>query len=228
MEYSSLLPFTPGDPRLHIYKYWPRKVTLGPKWIITLEILATSQCGLPVSTCVVISMYLRGFISAPAVCLRLTCLPAPCVKCLWPKKAPCGCVLLCLLAAGVWRRGQGPCQHSPSANVLAALLVRSPGGGYQEKKQQQTPLEHTHWHRLVPKNTFVSVTLLTALVHQHAATAEADGTGEDADDRGQSLTLNRLNDLMMFNNGNNYLSSLKTFTGVRMTITTVIISCVFV
>ncbi len=95
--------------------------------------------------CAVISVFLHVFISAPAVCLRLTCLPAPCVKCVWPKKLPCGRVLLCLLAAGVRHRGPSPCQHSPSANVLAVLLVRSPGGECRAKKQQ-TPLEHSSAH----------------------------------------------------------------------------------
>lgn len=34
-------------------------------------------------------------------------------------------------------------------------------------------------------NMFISLTLLTPLAHQHAATAEGDGTGEDADDKCQ-------------------------------------------
>lgn len=94
------------------------------------------------STCVEIRVCLHVFVSAPAVCLRLTCLPAPCVKCVWPKKPPCGCGLLCLLAAGVWHQAPSPCQHSPSANVLAMLLVRSPGREWK----QQTPMEHNSAH----------------------------------------------------------------------------------
>lgn len=73
------------------------------------------------STCVVISVCLHVFIIAPAACLRLTCLPATCVKCVWPKKPPCGCVLLCMLAACVWTSGAEPlptlaiCQRPCSA-----------------------------------------------------------------------------------------------------------------
>lgn len=94
------------------------------------------------SACVVISVCLHVFIIAPAVCLRLTCLPEHYVKWVWPKKLPCGCMLLCLLAAGMQTLGDEPlptlaiCQRPCSAP-----WVRSPGEECQAKITG-----HTHMH----------------------------------------------------------------------------------
>lgn len=90
----------------------------------------------------VISVCLHVFIIAPAVCLRLTCMPEHYVKWVWPKKLPCGCALLCLLAAGMRTLGDEPlptlaiCQRP-----CTAPWVRSPGKECQAKITGRT---HTH------------------------------------------------------------------------------------
>lgn len=157
---------------------------------MTVQVLATSQSGLLMSVCVLIIVCLHVFISAPAAYLRLTCLPAPCVKCVWPKNPPCGCMLLCWMAAGVQHEGLSPCQHPPSANVLAAVLVRSPGG---ERWAKTTDSSGTEWHKSHKwKHTGSHKHIyLTHSSHMScsstAVTVEDDGTGKDADDKCQWL-----------------------------------------
>lgn len=163
------------------------------------------------SACVVISVRpCMRFIIAPAVCLRLTCLPEGCVKCVWPKKPPCGCVPLC-------PRWTSPCQHAPSASVLTLLLARSPDEGGSSKnnrafsrtrshKKNASPLTHSsHW---LSSHLFA---------RQHAATVEGDETGEEAGDECRWLRAASMG-LITPNNDNssNYLREMRRVMGVMM------------
>lgn len=97
------------------------------------------------------------FIIALAVCLSLTCLPEACVKCVWPKKPPCGCVPLCPLAAGV---GQAPAntRHLPASWRCFLRGVRM-----KEGQAKITELSRTHAHTKdhFSTNTLISLTVLT-------------------------------------------------------------------
>lgn len=123
--------------------------------------------------------------AAPAVGLRLTCVPAPCVKCVWPKSLPVAACLSCRAGSRCMAPGPLPvlaiCQRPCSAPCEESRK--------KKQKKQQTLVERCGARAhiacgLTLVRADISRTLLAPLAHQHAAAVESNATGEDAVERG--------------------------------------------